>query len=206
MIEEYSAAGIIMLITIAMSIIAFQNPKWKDIWILYPWRDYRNGKLYTLLTSGFIHADTTHLAFNMLSYYFFAFHLQDAIGPTAFTIIYLLSIVLSDIPTLLRFKKQPLYRSLGASGGVSAIVFSFIVLTVPYHQNTMLYVFFIPMPAWLFGLLYLAYSFYMSRKGGDSINHDAHFYGALSGIALILILKPEVLKAWLYFMQNILHN
>jgi membrane associated rhomboid family serine protease len=204
MTYELNAAGLIMLVTIVMSLIAFQNQKWKDAWILHPWKDVQTGRYYTLLSSGFIHADVSHLGFNMLSFYFFAFHLEEAIGAIPFTIIYILSIIISDLPTFFKFKDKPEYRSLGASGGVSAILFSFIVMTLPFRQDMMLYVFFIPMPTWLFGILYLAYSFYMSKKGGDFINHDAHLYGALSGIVLILLLKPGLLENWIYFIHTLL--
>lgn len=204
MISELNAAGLIMLTTIIMSLIAFQNQKWKDAWILHPWKDAKAGRYYTLLSSGFIHADATHLGFNMLSFYFFAFQLEEVIGATSFTIIYILSIIISDLPTFFKFKDKPEYRSLGASGGVSAILFSFIVLTLPFRQDMMLYVFFVPMPTWLFGILYLAYSFYMSKKGGDDINHDAHLYGAISGIVLILLLQPGLAENWIYFINRLI--
>ena len=199
-----SAAGLIMLITVVISLIAFQNQKWKDALILHPWKDVQTRRYYTLLSSGFIHADPSHLGFNMLTFYFFAFQLEEATGWLPFTIIYILSIIISDLPTFFKCKDKPEYRSLGASGGVSAILFSFIVFTLPYSPNMMLYIFFVPIPTWLFGVLYLAYSFYMSKKGGDFINHDAHLYGAISGIVLILLLKPGLVENWIYFINSLL--
>jgi membrane associated rhomboid family serine protease len=190
-------ASLILILTVGVSFLCFQNEALKDKLILHPWRDSREGRWYTLISSGFIHADWTHLGMNAFSYYFFAFHLEDLIGPLYFTVLYLGSLVLSDFPTWIKYKDDSRYRSLGASGAVSAVIFSYIVLTLPTHQDMSIYVFFIPLPAWAFGLLYLGYSFYMSRREDSQVNHSAHFFGALSGILFSFLFYPSLGKQWL---------
>lgn len=190
-------AALILNLTLVVSFMCFQNEALKDKLILYPWRDSREGRWYTLISSGFIHADWTHLAMNAFSYYFFAFQLEGLIGPIAFIVLYLGALILSDFPTWLKYKSDSRYRSLGASGAVSAVIFSYIVLTLPTHSDMMIYVFFIPLPAWAFGLLYLGYSYYMSRRGDSQVNHSAHFFGALSGILFSFLFYPSLGLVWL---------
>lgn len=199
---EYSVSLLIFVVTLVLSFICFQQESLKDQLILYPFRDIREKRFYTLITSGFIHADYMHLGMNMMSYYFFAFTLEDMIGPLNFLILYMGALILSDLPTLLKYRELAGYRSLGASGAVSAVIFSYIVLSLPFHQGMTLYVFFFPMPAWLFGILYLGYSFYMSRSEDTQINHSAHFFGALSGILLSFLFYPGLGEVWLRFLTE----
>jgi membrane associated rhomboid family serine protease len=107
-----------------------------------------------------------------------------------FLILYLGALVFSLVPTYIKHRLDYDYRSLGASGAVSAILFAFILLR-PWQT---IYVFFIPIPAIIYGVLFLGYSVYMARKGGDFINHDAHFYGALFGIIFTIAVKPAVVN------------
>ena len=132
----------------------------------------------------------------MLSLYFmgpsleFAFgQLFGAAGPWYYLALYLLAIVLSDVPSLLLHKNNPGYSSLGASGGVSAIVFAGILF---FPLNKICLYFAICIPGFLFGLLYLAYSWYESRRGGSYINHSAHLWGALVGVAFTVLVYPQV--------------
>jgi len=101
--------------------------------------------------------------------------------------LYLSALVVSEMPSYLKHKHNPGYNSLGASGAVSAVIFACAVIA----PLSMLSVFFIPMPAFIFGFLYLGYSYYLSQKGGDGINHDAHFYGAVFGIIAIILIHPS---------------
>ena len=199
---EYSIALLILVSTVVLSFLCFQNESLKDQLILHPWRDIREGRWFTLITSGFIHADWTHLGMNAFSYYFFAFQLEEMIGQLNFLILYMGSLVLSDLPTLFKYRHLSNYRSLGASGAVSAVIFSYIVLSQPFHQNMMLYVFFFPIPAWLFGLLYLGYSYYMSRSADTQVNHSAHFFGALSGILFSILFFPEIGLVWFQWLSG----
>jgi len=199
MMPNLSIASLILFSTLVISYFAFNNEKLKNALILHPWRDSREKRYFTFITSGLIHADWMHLGMNMLTYYFFAFYLESFLGQVNFLILYSSALVLSDLPTFFKYRNRENYRSLGASGAISAVVFSYIFITVPLHQGMSIYVFFFPIPAWLFGLLYLGYSFYMSKRSDSFINHDAHFYGALAGIALTPLLFPESLESWKYF-------
>ncbi len=180
---------ILIIVTAAISFLAFNNHKLYNDLIMYP-PAIRKGQYYRFLTAGFIHADLMHLAFNMITLWFFGNALEGYMNkffPYAFVIFYLVAITLSDIPSYLKNKDNSRYASLGASGGVAAILFAFIVLA-PWQT---IFLFFIPVPAIVFGVAYMIYSQYMSRKGGDNINHDAHFWGAVIGVVGILILDPN---------------
>ncbi len=195
-------------LTVAISAYAWSNPQLMESWIMDPYRMNREGgQWHRLLTSGFLHADWGHLLFNMITLYSFggiALHyFSEAFGDTpgllAFLALYLGGIILSDLPTYFRHRTDPGYRSLGASGGVSSVLFAGIL----FQPIGKVYMMFIPfgIPGFIWGVLYLAYSYYMSRRGGDNINHDAHFYGALYGVLLTGALLPAVLP---FFVRQVL--
>ena len=200
-------ACIIFGVTIAISLLAFYNDDLYNKLILQPYNVSKGKYVYTLITSGFIHADWMHLFFNMMTFFFFAFQLEAKIGHWQFGLLYMVSLVLSDLPSVAKHKKDFWYRSLGASGAISAIVFSYIMFN-PFDS---LYIMFlpIPIPAILFGALYLVYCSYASKKGIGNINHDAHFFGALSGLILTIILIPhsahEFIQAITEKVQSLLH-
>jgi len=135
-----------------------------------------------------------HLIFNMFTFYFFAFKLETMIGSWQFGLLYFLGLVLSDIPTLVKHKDSFWYNSLGASGAISAVLFSYIL----FDPTTLLLVMFIPMPAVVFAILYLVYSWYMAKKGNDNIGHDAHFFGALTGLIFTVIAVPGIIPNFLH--------
>ena len=198
--EQYFAAApvacIIFAVTIAVSLFAFYNDDLYTRFILQPYNVSRGKYLYTLITSGFIHADWMHLLFNMMTFYFFAFQLEVTIGHWQFGLLYGLSLILSDIPSVVKHKNDFWYRSLGASGAISAVVFSAILFRPLDGMSLM----FLPIsiPAVLFGVLYLVYCSYASKKGIGKINHDAHFFGALSGVLITIILVPQVVPYFLH--------
>jgi membrane associated rhomboid family serine protease len=146
-----------------------------------------------------------HLGFNMLTLYFFGRYIESAFlqifdSKLYYLGFYLLALVVSDIPTYFKYKNDYNYRTIGASGAVSAVVFSFILFN-PWQR---IGVFFIPMPAILYGFLYLGYTIYMSRRGqGSGINHDAHLWGALFGIIFPLIFEPRIGP---FFVDQLLHH
>lgn len=188
-------ASIILFFTVITSLYAFYNENALNNMILHPYSVSRKQKLYTLITSGFIHNDWMHLFFNVFSYYAFAFYLESVIGHWQFLVLYMVSLVLSDLPTVYKNRDNYGYRSLGASGAISAVVFSFILFNPTSKMGILL----IPVmiPAYIFGVLYLVYCTYASKYSHDRINHDAHLYGALSGIVITIILKPEAINAFL---------
>ncbi|MDN3550667.1 rhomboid family intramembrane serine protease [Mucilaginibacter aquaedulcis] len=194
-------ASIIFVITIITSLIAFSNQELFGKMMLHPYSVSRGRYVYTVITSGFIHRDWMHLFFNMLSYYFFAFQLEPLLGHWQFGVLYMVSLVLSDMPSVLKHKENYNYYSLGASGAVSAVIFSAILYN-PLSQMMILPIP-IPIPAVLFGVLYLVYCSYASKYSRDQINHDAHLYGALSGLMITIIFHPGILPG---FLQQIIER
>jgi membrane associated rhomboid family serine protease len=142
-----------------------------------------------------------HLLFNMLTLYFFGEAIEGLltafVGKWAFLTLYLGAIVVSDIPSYLKNRHNAHYASLGASGGVSAIVFAYI-LFAPWSWFA-----FPPVPAIVFGIGYMWYSIYMSKKGTDNVNHDAHLWGALFGIAFIFINMPEQVLGFIQRLMDV---
>ena len=195
---------VIVAITCIISFVAFSNDKLMGEFIFYPPAINRDNQWYRFISSGFIHADIQHLAFNMFTLYFFGNNWEATyndylgLGKIWYIVLYLGALIVSQIPSYIKNRNNYHYRSLGASGAVSAIVFSMILL-MPWST---LYVFVLPVPAIIYAVMYLSYTIYMSRKGGDSINHDAHLWGAIFGIIFSIILKPEVV---LIFLDAITH-
>jgi len=195
---------LIIAITGLVSFLAFSNEKLINQLIFYPPAITRDNQWYRFITSGFIHADIQHLAFNMFTLYFFgrsweyAYCEELSVGKIWYVVLYVGALVASQIPSYLKNRNNYRYRSLGASGAVSAIVFSMILL-MPWST---LYVFIIPLPAIIYAILYLGYTIYMSRKGGDYINHDAHLWGAIFGIAFSIALKPKVFGIFLHAITH----
>ncbi len=192
-------ASFIFAFTMATSIWAFYNDNIYENLILHPYSVSRGRRVYTLISSGFIHADVMHLAFNMLSYFFFAFQLEHGnknlgfagIGHWQFGVLYFVSLILSDLPSVYKHRNDSWYHSLGASGAISAVIFSFIMFNPITGRLGLMFLPGIDMPAVIFGVLYLVYCNYMSKRGRDNINHDAHFFGALSGVLITIILYPH---------------
>lgn len=199
-LNETPVASIIFVITVVTSLYAFSNPQVYGKFMLHPYSVNRGERIYSIFTSGLIHKDWGHLFMNMLSYYFFAFTLERQIGSFQFGVLYMVSLALSDLSTILKHKDHFWYNSLGASGAVSAVVFSYIL----FFPNAEFYLFFIPIPinAVIFGILYLIYSAYASKQSSN-INHDAHFFGALAGIIITLIFNPWVIN---HFFQQLLRS
>lgn len=192
-------ASVIFVLTIVISLLAFSSDNLFDKLILHPYDVSRGKNVYTLITSGFIHNDYMHLFFNMLSYFFFAFQLEATLGHWQFALLYMVSLILSDLPSVAKHKNDLWYRSLGASGAISAVVFGAILFN-PLGKMTIL-ILPIPMPAVLFGVLYLVYCSYGSKRGQDNINHDAHLFGALSGVMITILLVPQVVP---YFFNTVI--
>jgi membrane associated rhomboid family serine protease len=136
-----------------------------------------------------------HLFFNMMSYYFFAFQLEVLLGHWQFGLLYTASLILSDLPTVFKHKNDQWYHSLGASGAVSAVIFSYILFSP--LMKMMIMPIPIGIPAVLFGVLYLVYCNYASKYSRDNINHDAHMFGALSGLLITIILNPHIVNSFL---------
>lgn len=194
-LQNTPVASIIFLFTIITSIYAFNDHTLYGKFMLHPYSVSRRHKIYTLITSGFIHADWMHLIFNMITFLSFGFGLERTIGSLNFAIIYFVSLVASDISSVIKHKDNIRYNSLGASGAISAVLFSYIL----FQPFSTLMIIPIPVPIWaiIFGPLYLIYCVYASKQARDNINHDAHFFGALSGLILTVILIPGIIPHFL---------
>ena len=199
-ISQSPVATVVFLFILATSIYAFYaNPTLLRKLMLHPFSIHRNRKLYGLLSSGFAHADWNHLLFNSFTFFFFAFELERIIGHWQFAVIYFGGLFLSDISTIIKYKNNTGYYSLGASGAISAVLFSYIL----FLPLTKIYLFIIPIgiPAYIFGGLYLSYCYVAAKKATDHINHDAHFWGALAGVVLTILLMPKVIT---HFIEQVL--
>jgi membrane associated rhomboid family serine protease len=186
------AAAIILGATVIVSLLGLwvapgiiERNLFRPFWFL-PRRQY-----WTAITSGFVHADLGHLLFNSLTYWFFAFPLERMIGSARFAALYFIGLLASDTGTYFKHRRDPDYACLGASGAILAVLFASIVY-IP-RQSIMIMPIPLPIPAPLFAIGYLAYSFYAARAQRGRINHDAHFYGALAGLAFVALTDPP---AW----------
>jgi membrane associated rhomboid family serine protease len=151
----------------------------------------RAGDQIRMLTSGFLHADWGHLFFNMFTLFMFAPVVINYFGSMSFLLIYLASLVFGSLLTLVMHKNEYSYRAIGASGAVTGILYSAILI----NPSMSLYLYFIPIPipAYLFGIGYLLYSIYGMKAKRDNIGHTAHFGGAIGGYFITLIKEPNML-------------
>ncbi|MCZ4223830.1 rhomboid family intramembrane serine protease [Pedobacter rhodius] len=185
-------ASLIFVFTIITSLYAFYDNGLYGKFMLHPYSVSKGKNVFTLITSGLIHADWMHLAFNMFTFFAFAFTLESLMGSWRFGFLYFVCLILSDIPTVYKYKDSFNYNSLGASGAISGVLFSYIL----FNPMAKLYIMFIPIgiPAVVFGFLYLIYCAYASKNSRDGINHDAHFYGALTGLIFTIIFVPGIIQ------------
>lgn len=192
---------LIVAVTVLVSWLAWQRPRLLDRLMLWPPAIDRQRQYDRLVTHGFIHADWQHLLFNMITLFFFGRFAEQLvtqmIGPVGFVLFYLSAIVIAILPSYLRHRQDARYRSLGASGAVSAVLFAFILVN-PWG---LIFVFFLPVPAILYGVFYVGYSFWMDRQGNDHINHSAHLSGAIYGVLFMLLMEPRLGG---HFLQTLL--
>lgn len=189
-----SHTTVIVLITVIISILAWQDKRVMGRLIFDPLSITRFKQYDRFLTHGLIHADAMHLLFNMFTLYSFGRVLEKfylyKLGSLGFVGFYVLAIIIAIIPTFIKHKNNPRYLSLGASGAVSAVLFAYIL----FDPWNMIYLFaIIPLPAIVFAILYVAYEIYSNKKGGSNINHSAHLYGAGFGILATIALEPGIL-------------
>lgn len=181
---------IIIALTCAVSWLAWRRPQLQQQLIFWP-PALARGQYYRLLSHGLIHADGQHLLFNMVTLYFFGPMIERVyaplVGEVGYVLFYASAIVVAILPTWRQQRNNAEYRSLGASGAVSAVLFAFILLQ-PLAQ---IFVFFIPMPAIVFAVVYVAYSVYMGRRQRDNINHSAHLWGGAWGVACTVLIHPQ---------------
>lgn len=201
--DMLSSNLIIIVLTCVVSYTAFNNSKLMADWILNPYKARRDNQYYRYLTYGLLHANGMHLLFNMLTLFFFGSFIEkfygSELGVAGYPLFYLGGIICSVIPSASLNQKNPRYNTLGASGAVSAVLFAYIL----FDPWTSLLIFFIvPCPAIVFAFLYVAYSIWFDKKGGDNINHSAHLWGALYGVLVTLAIEPAVLGHFINQLAN----
>jgi membrane associated rhomboid family serine protease len=194
-----------MAVTVAISLLAWQKPAWLDAMTMSPYRIHKKQEYWRFLTSGFIHADFTHLFFNLFSFYFFGTQLEyifsiifPGIGGYVYVVFYLLAILVADLPTYFKQRNNLYFNSLGASGAVSAVIFAGIM----FFPTEKIYLFgVVGIPGFIYAGLFTWYSIAMDRKGRDYVNHSAHLYGGLFGVLFVSLTRPST---WIEFIQQIM--
>ena len=189
---------ILIVISVVASLYAWNHQDKYYKWMMNPYSVVHKQQYYRLITSGFIHNGYVHLLFNMITLYFFGDVIEQILryyyggsGIFYFLLLYFLGMVVADIPSIIKHRNNPNYNSLGASGAVSAVVFSSILFNPTAKICIFLPIF--CLPGFIFGILFLIYSYYQGRRMADNINHDAHLYGAVFGVLYSIILEPKVI-------------
>jgi len=187
----------IMAITVITSYLAFNNSSLKNKLLFHPFTIKRENEWFRFLGHGFIHSNWTHLIFNMVTMFFFGKHVEivfknhfgEMMGSIHFLLLYFLGMILASAYSYFKHQDDSYYGALGASGAVSAALFASIILA----PTNSLFIFPLPLPipAVIFGPLYLAYCVYMGRAGRDNVGHDAHFFGAVFGIIYTLVINLD---------------
>ena len=190
--ENVSITIGIIVITCLVTFSAFGSEKIMNDLIMWPVEVKARNQWYRFLTSGFLHGDWMHLIFNMVTLFIFGQYVESGCeqlsGKWMYLVLYFGGMVIADIPSYIKHRNDYQYRSLGASGAVSAIVFTGII----FDPTNKIGFFFIPpvIPAYIFGPLYLLYCIWAGKQSKDNINHDAHLWGAVFGVAFPLALHP----------------
>ena len=191
----------IIIITVVVSLLAWQSPQLMQRLIFYP-PAVQRGQVDRFVTHGFIHADGMHLFFNMFTLYSFGQAVQglfmSKLGSLGFVLFYFAALVVAIMPTYLKQKNNPRYSSLGASGAVSAVIFSYILMN-PWST---LLLFVIPVPAIVFAVAYVAYSVWADGQGRGSINHSAHLVGGIFGMLATIAIEPGIVS---HFFNQLMH-
>ena len=196
---------IIILITVAVSLYCFYGNGFHalkfnayDVWHRKKW--------YRMFTYGFVHGGWGHLFFNMLTLFFFGEVVEkyfksafgDGVGILLYIVLYTTAIVVSSIGDLIKYRDNPEYNAVGASGAVSAILFASILFEP--KMGIYIYLIPVPVPGYIFAPLYLLYCWFMAKRNADNIGHSAHFWGALYGLLFPLVCNPAI---FLHFLNQL---
>ncbi len=196
----YSITTIIIAITALVTYAGLTNPVFFEKF-KFNISSIKHGEQYRMITSGFLHADWFHFAFNMFSFWSFANFLIQEFSTINFLLIYFGSMAIGSLLTYYIHKKEPYYSAIGASGAVMGIIYCAILL-YPEIQLTLFFA--IPIPGYIFAFLYLAYSIYGMKGKYDNIGHTAHLGGAIGGLLITLLLIPSLLETRLLFIGVLL--
>lgn len=201
---------IIIGITVLVSIAGMQDQRLKDKLMFNAYQIHHRKEWYRFFSNGLIHADWMHLLFNMYVLYMFGRAVEGAFkyesiygskGPLFFVLLYVGGLAMSSLYSYEKNKHNIYYNALGASGAVSSVMFSFIVLA-PTSELNIVFLPFIELPAYIFGILILALEHYLSRRGNTGIAHDAHYWGAIFGVVFTIALKPQLAIDFIHKIQG----
>ncbi|MFO7872950.1 MAG: rhomboid family intramembrane serine protease [Bacteroidales bacterium] len=195
----------IIIATALVSITAFQHSMAFERMKFNAYEIRRKQQFYRFFSYGLLHIDYMHLFVNMFVLFsfgsnveaLFTHHFGDP-GRLFFIILYAGGLIISVIPAYLKHINHPHYNAVGASGAVSAILFASILM---YPQGSVMFIFFpVPIPAFIFGILYLLYSAYMAKRGSDNVGHDVHFWGAIFGVIFPALLDPSLVSRFFEYV------
>ncbi|MDQ3109742.1 MAG: rhomboid family intramembrane serine protease [Bacteroidota bacterium] len=198
---------IIIGLTCVISFLTMQNNEIKGRYMFNAYAIAHHREWWRFFTHGVLHADFMHLFVNMLSFYFlgpwverlFIHYFGKTMGEVNYLLLYIGALLFSSLFTFFKQKDNRYYNALGASGAVSAVVFAYILMNPVQPLNLFLA---IPIPGWIYGILYLVYSSYMSKKELDNIGHDAHFWGAAYGFVLTILMKPVFFSEFIFAIKE----
>lgn len=197
--------SILLILNIGASLAAFNDPALKGRLMFSPYRVKHHNEWWRVVTHAFVHKDWMHLIFNMYVLWMFGEIIEYELsryfpekGKMLYVLLYFGGLIFATFPSTIRHSENDMYWSLGASGAVSAVVFAFIFM----HPDQNLYLLFIPIgiPAAIFGILYLSYEIYMDKRGDSGVAHDAHIWGALFGIILLILIDFDFLR---HFIETV---
>lgn len=192
----------LIIITVIVSLVAFSKQHVMNRLIFWP-PAMKKGQYDRFITHGFVHADGTHLLFNMITLFFFgsvieSFYRQYFFN-MGFVLFYVGGLIVAILPSYLKHKDDYQWASLGASGAVSAVLFAYIL----FKPWSLIFVFFIPVPAIIFAVLYVGYTIWSNKNSSSNINHSAHLWGAVYGIVVTIVIQPKILPHFLNELTNI---
>ncbi|KYG79060.1 membrane associated rhomboid family serine protease [Roseivirga ehrenbergii] len=195
---------ILMAVIGLVTYFAWERPEWHRRLMLNPYTVVHEKKYYQLITSGFVHNNGIHLLLNLFTLYFFGLAIEQIfytyfgeLGLVLYILLFITAVIVANIPTTIKHKNNYNYNSLGASGGVSALVMAFILFDP--IRDLCLYAI-ICLPGYILGGLFIVYSIIMSKRNTDNINHDAHLFGAIYGVIFTLLLRPSTFA---YFIEAV---
>jgi membrane associated rhomboid family serine protease len=183
------AAALLLAANVGLSLLGLYGmPQLIGALLFRPYDVARGRRVYTLVTGAFVHADLPHLIFNMVTFWFFGIPLERLIGTGRFVVLYVFALLVSQAGSFIKHRDNPEYRTLGASGAISGVLFASIVYLPT--QSLIILPIPVPIPAPLYGIGYLAYSWWSARQDRGRINHDAHFGGAIAGLVFVAMVSP----------------
>jgi membrane associated rhomboid family serine protease len=199
---------VLIILTAAVSIFCFSRPTTFHALKFSAYEVWHRRQWHRMLTYGLVHGGWGHLVFNMITLYcfgriveqYFGVAFGETTGPILYVVLYVTALAVSSVGDLLKFRNDPYYSAVGASGAVSAILFASILFEP--RMGIYIYLIPIPIPAYIFAPLYLIYCIVMARKNVDNIGHSAHFWGAVYGLVFPLLLRPDIFTHFLSQLQR----